>query len=199
MLYHDQLVLTGKINDVGDYTRDNIARSYRLGIELQGSIRPANWFSADGNLALSQNKVFNYIEYDDNYDNGGQVSHAYKTTNIAFSPAVVGAATLNFMPVKELTLSLPAKYVSKVYLDNAQQENRKLPGYYVQNLRAVYTLLNKLGKETDLIFQLNNVFNKRYTPNGYTYSYIYGGQLVTENFVFPMAGTNFMVAVNIKL
>jgi iron complex outermembrane receptor protein len=46
---------------------------------------------------------------------------------------------------------------------------------------------------------LNNVFNKRYTPNGYTYSYIYGGQLVTENFVFPMAGTNFMLAVNIKL
>lgn len=199
MLYHDQLVLTGKINDVGAYTRSNISRSYRLGIELQGSIHPFTWFSADGNLALSRNKVFNYVEYDDNYDNGGQVSHAYKTTDIAFSPTLVSAVTLNFTPVRNLTLSLPAKVVSKEYLDNAQQENRKLPGYYVQNLRAVYTLLNKLGKETDLIFQLNNVFNKRYTPNGYTYSYIYGGQLVTENFVFPMAGTNFMLAVNIKL
>ena len=199
MLYHDQLVLTGKINDVGGYTRTNIPRSYRLGIELQGSIRPASWFSADANLALSRNKVFDYTEYDDDYDNGGQVSHSYKTTDISFSPAVVGAANLNFIPLKNLTLSLPAKYVSKIYLDNAQQENRKLDGYYVQNLRALYTLTHVVGKETDLIFQLNNVFNKRYTPNGYTYSYIYGGQLVTENFVFPMAGTNFMVAVNIKL
>jgi iron complex outermembrane receptor protein len=199
MLYHDQLVLTGRINDVGDYTRSNIPRSYRLGVELQGSIRPAPWFSADANLALSRNKVLDYTEYDDDYDNGGQVSHAYKRTDIAFSPAVVGAATPNFIPVKNLTLSLPAKYVSKVYLDNAQQETRKLDGYYVQNFRAVYTLMHRLGKQTDLIFQLNNVFNKRYTPNGYTYSYVYGGQLVTENFVFPMAGTNFMLAVNIKL
>ena len=199
MLYHNQLVLTGRINDVGDYTRSNIARSYRLGIELQGSAKPVNWLSVDANLALSRNKAYDYVEYDNNYDNGGQVSHAYHTTDIAFSPAVVGGATLNFMPVQHFTLSLPAKYVSKKYLDNAQQENRKLDGYYVQNLRAVYTITNKLSRETDIIFQLNNVFNKRYTPNGYTTSYIYGGALQTDNFVFPMAGTNFMVAVNIKL
>ena len=199
MLYHDQLVLTGKINDVGDYTRDNIPRSYRLGIELQGSLHPAPWFSADGNLSLSRNKVFNYVEFDDDYDNGGQVSHAYKTTDIAFSPAVVSAVTPNFMPIKHLTLSLPAKYVSKEYLDNAQQETRKLNGYYVQQFRAIYTIPGKVARETNIIFQLNNVFDKRYTPNGYTYSYVYGGQLVTENFVFPMAGTNFMLAVNIKL
>jgi iron complex outermembrane receptor protein len=199
MLYHNQLVLTGKINDVGDYTRSNIARSYRLGIELQGSAKPVNWLSVDANLALSRNKALDYVEYDDDYDNGGQVSHAYKTTNIAFSPSIVGAATLNLMPVPHLTLSLPAKYVSQEYLDNAQQENRKLPGYYVQNFRAVYSLMNKIGRQTDFIFQLNNAFDKRYTPNGYTYSYVYGGELVTENFVFPMAGTNFMFAVNIKL
>jgi iron complex outermembrane receptor protein len=199
MLYHDQLVLTGKINDVGDYTRDNIPRSYRLGIELQGSVHPVRWFSADGNIALSRNKVFNYVEYDDDYDNGGQVSHAYKTADIAFSPSVVAALTPAFSPVKNFTLSLPAKYVSREYLDNAQQATRKLAGYYVQNLRAVYTIPGKIARETDIIFQLNNIFDKRYTPNGYTYSYVYGGQLVTENFVFPMAGTNFMLAVNIKL
>ena len=36
MHYKDQLVLTGKINDVGAYTRTNIPNSYRAGIELQG-------------------------------------------------------------------------------------------------------------------------------------------------------------------
>ena len=199
MRYHNQLTLNGKINDVGDFTRINIPQSYRLGIELQGAIRPVPWFSADGNLALSENKVLNYTEYDDDYDNGGQVSYAYKSTTIAFSPAAVGAANLNFFPLKNTELSLIGKYVSKEYLDNAQKEDRKLAGYYVQNMRAIYTIKGKTLKETNLIFQLNNVLNKKYTPNGYTYSYIYSGQLVTENFLFPMATTNFMLAVNIKL
>jgi len=166
---------------------------------LQGAIKPVSWFSIEGNLALSENKVLNYTEYDDDYDNGGQVKYTYHKTTIAFSPAVVGAATLNFFPLKNTQLSLLSKYVSKEYLDNAQKEDRKLDGYYVQNLRAIYTIKTKVVKETNLIFQLNNVFNKKYAPNGYTYSYLYGGQMVTENFLFPMAGTNFMLAVNIKL
>ena len=87
----------------------------------------------------------------------------------------------------------------KEYLDNAEREDRKLNEYYVQNLRMSYALKSKSIKETDFIFQLNNVFNKKYEPNGYTYSYIYGGQTITENFLFPMATTNFMLAVNIKL
>jgi iron complex outermembrane recepter protein len=199
MLYHNQLTLTGQINDVGNYTRVNIPQSYRLGIELQGAAKPVDWFSIDANLALSENKVLNYTEYDDDYDNGGQVKYTYHKTTIAFSPAMVGAATLNFFPVKNTELSLLSKYVSKEYLDNAQKEDRKLDGYYVQNLRAIYTIRSKVVRETNLIFQLNNIFNKKYAPNGYTYSYLYGGQTVTENFLFPMAGTNFMLAVNIKL
>lgn len=199
MLYHNQLVLNGKINSVGEYTRINIPNSYRLGIELQGSAKITNWFHASGNISLSENKVLNYTEYDDDYDNGGQISYAYKKTNIAFSPSMVGSASLDFFPFKNYELSLISKYVGKEYLDNSQHENRKLDAYYVQNLRMIYTIKNKTLKETNLIFQLNNVFNKKYAPNGYTYSYQYGGQLITENFLFPMATTNFMFAVNFKL
>jgi iron complex outermembrane receptor protein len=199
MLYKNQLVLTGKINDVGSYTRTNIPNSYRLGIELEAGVKPATWFSADANLALSRNKVLDYHEYIDDYDNGGQKMNTYKETDIAFSPSCVGAINLNFFPIRQLELSLLGKYVSTEYLDNTQNEGRRLNGYYVQNLRAMYTFPSGPAKGTSLIFQLNNVFNARYEPNGYTYSYIYGGKLVTENFLFPMAGTNFMLALNIRL
>ncbi|HLY71291.1 MAG TPA: TonB-dependent receptor [Puia sp.] len=199
MLYTNQLVLNGQINYVGEYTRINIPDSYRLGLELQASARPTDWFNADANIALSRNRVKNYTEYIDDYDNGGQKSYSYQVTDIAFSPSIVGGATLNFLPYRNYELSLISKYVSKEYLDNAQQEDRKLNAYYVQNVRMMYTVKFKEIKEMNLIFQLNNVFNKKYEPNGYTYSYIYGGQLITENFLFPMATTNFMFAVNIKL
>ncbi|WP_315818169.1 TonB-dependent receptor [Paraflavitalea speifideaquila] len=43
MLYKNQLVQTGKINDVGGYTRTNVDKSYRLGIELQAGVRVAQW------------------------------------------------------------------------------------------------------------------------------------------------------------
>ena len=38
MLYKDQLVLTGEINNVGSYTRTNVPNSYRAGVELQGGV-----------------------------------------------------------------------------------------------------------------------------------------------------------------
>jgi iron complex outermembrane receptor protein len=199
MVYKDQLVLTGRVNDVGGYTRTNIPSSYRLGLELQGSSRISSWFTVMGNLALSSNKVKNYTEYIDDYDNGGQKSFSYKHPDIAFSPDIVGAANLRFFPFPDYEISLPAKFVSKQYLDNSQKEDRKLNGYYAQDLRMNYALKLRPFQEIDLIFQLNNVFNKKYEANGYTYSYFYGGGLVTENFYFPMASTNFMLAVNIKL
>ena len=168
-------------------------------VELQGSARVTGFLAASANLTLSRNKINNYTEYVDDYDNGGQKSYFYKHPDIAFSPAVVGAASLDFLPLPDLTISLPAKYVGKQYLDNSQKDNRSLRSYYVQDFRMMYTLKPRPFKAIDLIFQLNNVFNKRYEPNGYTYSSYSGGSLITENFYFPMAGTNFMFAVNIKL
>ncbi len=62
-----------------------------------------------------------------------------------------------------------------------------------------YLITNKLFKATNLILQVNNLFNKKYEANGYTYSYQSGGIFTTENYYFPQAGINVMFAVNIEL
>lgn len=199
MNYKDQLVLTGKINDVGAYTRTNIPKSYRAGLELQGGYILNSWLNATANLALSRNKVNNFSEFIDDYDNGGQKLNTYDATDIAFSPSVVGSTSVNLLPVKNLEVSLLSKYVSDQYLDNTQNSNRKLNAFYVQDIRAIYTIKRKWIKEINITGQVNNLFGKKYEPNGYTFSYIYGGETTTENYYFPMAGTNFMFAVNIRL
>ena len=195
MLYKNQLVLTGKINDVGSYTRTNIPTSYRAGVELQGAASFTNWFSASGNISLSQNKVKNFTEYIDDYDNGGQQMKVYSKPDIAFSPAVVGSATVNILPVKNTEINFISKYVSRQYLDNTSHKSRSLAAYYVQDIRANYAY----KKHTNLFFQVNNLFSKKYEPNGYSFSYIYGGAQTTENFYFPMAPKNFIAGINIKL
>lgn len=199
MLYKDQLVLTGKINDVGAYTRTNVDNSYRLGVELQGAYNFTKWLNASANLTLSQNKIKEFKEYIDDYDNGGQIENKHTNKDIALSPSVVGFAQINFVATSNLEFSLIGKYVGKQYLDNTQNTARMLNSYYTQDIRASYKLQNKLFKETFLLFSVNNVFNKKYQPNGYTFSYFFAGATTTENYYFPMAGTNCMLSLNIKL
>lgn len=199
MNYKDQLVLTGKVNDVGAYTRTNIPNSYRLGVELQGGIKFNSWIHANASLALSKNKVLDFTEYIDDYDNGGQKTNFFNNTDIAFSPSVVSSASINILPVKNLELSLLNKFVSKQYLDNTSSDARALDAFFTQDLRAIFTLKKKWLKELNIIAQLNNVLGEKYEPNGYTYSYFAGGATTTENFYFPMAGRNFMIGLNVKL
>jgi iron complex outermembrane receptor protein len=199
MKYKDQLILTGKINDVGAYTRINIPNSYRAGIELQGKYIFTRYLNLAANIALSRNKIKNFTEFLDDYDNGGQVTNFYGSTDIAFSPATVAGGSINFIPVKKAEISLLSKYVSRQYLDNTALRSRSLDPYYTQDVRLSYSLQGKTLKATTVIVQLNNIFSKRYEPNGYSFSYIYGGSLITENYYFPMAPFNCMVGVNVRL
>lgn len=199
MHYKDQLVLTGKINDVGAYTRTNIPKSYRMGIELNGSVKINSLLYFAGNLALSRNKVIDFTEYVDDYDNGGQLSFTYDRPDIAFSPSVVASATVGFIPIKRLELDWISKYVSRQYLDNTQNVNRSLDAFAVQDLRLIWTPFKRHFADTRIIAQVNNLLDSKYEPNGYTFSYQYGGELTTENYYFPMAGRNFVLAINLAI
>lgn len=195
MQYKDQLVLTGKINDVGAYTRTNIANSYRTGIEITGGVQVNKWLSATANLTLSENKVKDFTEYIDDYDNGGQKINTYKKADIAFSPSVISGYSIDILPFKNAELNIMGKYVGTQYLDNTSQKSRSLNDFYVQDVRIAYTW----KKSTLLFLQVNNLFSKKYEPNGYTFSYIYGGEQTTENYYFPMAPVYWTAGINIKM
>lgn len=199
MYYINQLVLTGRINDVGAYTRFNVPNSYRTGIEWQASWKPLNWLAVSGNLTLSINEISSFTEFVDNYDNGGQEAITRHSTDIAFSPSRVGGTQIQFYPAKNWELGLLGKYVSSQYLDNSELKERRLSGFQTQDLRIVYSYSSRIVKQLQVIAQVNNLFNAKYEPNGYTYSYISGGIQYTDNGFYPMAGRNFMIGVNIKL
>ena len=199
MYYKDQLVLTGKINDVGAYTRTNVPVSFRTGVELQGQWQLLPWLQATANLSLSSNQVRQLEEYVDNYDLGTQVRTIYPRSTLAFSPSCIGNGSLTILPKKNLQLSLSSRYVSRQYLDNTENLSRSLDPFFVQDTRITYTKKGKNNKEWSINVYINNLFDTQYEPNGYTFSYISGGQLTTENYYFPMAGINFMLGINIRL
>lgn len=198
MWYKDQLVVTGKINDVGEYFRQNVADSYRLGVELDATYVINNQFSILANASLSRNKIKNFTEFVDDYDNGGQLENTYTNTTISFSPSSILSGELVYNPTKSLALSWQSKHVGQQYLDNTENNTRKLNAYWVNNLRLGYNMNLKGIKNVNLALLANNVLNKKYESNGYTFGYLSGGALTTENFYFAQSGINLMLSLNLK-
>lgn len=203
MAYTDQLTLTGKINDVGAYTRVNVDQSFRRGLEIEYSRNIFNWLQWNATLALSQNKVKNFTEYVDDYDSSwnylGQLQQSYENTDLAFSPAIVASSMFRFNLAKTLSIDWISKYVGRQYLDNTQNEGRSLDPFWVNDLRINF-LTQKVyfAKEFRLSLLASNIFNVAYEPNGYSWAMRYGGQRYDFNYLFPQAGTNFLIQATLR-
>ena len=199
MDYKDQLVLTGKINDVGAYTRINVPKSYRTGLELQLKYSFNKYFNSSYNITFSQNKIEAFTEYVDDYDTYTQVAIPHKNTNIALSPSLTTNRTFNWRPNDKLSFFWTTKYTSKQFLDNTQNKDRVLDAFFINDLNAHWTILNKTKFTMLLQVYANNLLDVQYAPNGYTFSYIYDRTLTTSNNFYPMAGRNYWISLKIDL
>jgi iron complex outermembrane receptor protein len=198
MHYKDQLVLTGKINDVGAYTRMNVPNSYRLGIELMHTTILTSKLQLSSNVTFSRNKIKSFTEFIDNYDTGNQDAITRNNTDIAFSPNFIAASTLAYKPVKQFTLELQTKWVGKQYLDNSALQERSLEAFANQDISASYEFAKKVNRSFLLTARVNNISNQRYIPNGYSYAYVYGGETIIANGYYPMATINYLIGLTIK-
>jgi iron complex outermembrane receptor protein len=198
MHYYNQLVLTGAVNDVGNYTRTNIKESFRRGVELMAAYNPIKKFEMKGNITLSENKMENFSEYLYNYDTYAEDKITYQNSDIAFSPAVTGSLMLTFSPVKDFKIGTVSKYVGEQFLDNTSNSKRKLDMYFVNDLSFNYSIRTKWVKQIDVCLFVYNLFDVVYESNGYTYGYISGQERIDENFYYPQAGTHFMGMVKVS-
>lgn len=216
MDYTDQLIMTGKINNVGTPIMTNVDKSYRAGIELVAAARISKWLNWSFNTTLSQNKISNFTEYVDDWDTGIQEATELGTTDIAFSPNIILGNQFTFTPIKNLNIALNSKYVGKQYIDNTSNDERMLDAYFTTDLRFNYTIKTKFIKNIGLSFSINNIFNSMYVSNAWVYQYksgdgsfdgSYGDNYSTPSGkpgyynmagYFPQAGINFMAGINLK-
>jgi iron complex outermembrane recepter protein len=198
MNYINQLISTGEINNVGSSILTNVPKSYRLGAEIEAGVqifKDLNWY---GNISLSRNIIPVFTDFTDNWDTGVQDQLTLKNKTISFSPSIVAASVIDYYPVRNLHLSLNSKYVGKQYIDNTQNEERKLNAYMTQNLSIMYVIENKIFKELTFQFLLNNLLNAYYETNAWVYKYTEEGSLRTMDGYFPQAGINYMFKIGIK-
>ena len=218
MDYTDQFVQTGAVSDIGEALTTNIKDSYRMGVELQAGVSPTKWLTIEANAALSRNKIKDFDEVVENWDDwegntdahgnaydgdGYDVIH-YDNSTLAFSPSAIlnGFITFHY---KGFEAVWHTNYVSRMYLDNTQNLDRSLPAFSTSNVRFSYTMKPaSLPKEAVISVSFNNIFNKRYAASGWVYSAIcdsYGhpndNRYYQIGFI-PMAGFNVMGNLTLK-
>jgi iron complex outermembrane receptor protein len=198
MLYKNQLVLTGSLDDVGEAIRTNIKDSYRAGIEASARVKIAQQLSWFVNATVSTNKVKNFTQYLQNYDAGTLDATQYKKTDIAYSPNFTGSSTISYRPIKNGEIAFISKYVSRQYLDNTSTQSRSIDAYFVNDVRLNYNFSIKGVKNIGVGLLVNNVFSKKYVSDGATYPDIEGGKVLNYNYFFPQAPVNFLASLNLK-
>ena len=199
MLYNEQLVLTGELDDVGSPIRTNSGSSYRMGIEAEARIKLSEFFLMNTNVTLSSNKNKQTLsKFDGKIVNFGK-------TNISFSPDFIASNTIVFSPKDNLDISFLSKYVGKQYMGNIDADNSILDSYFVNDLNLNYKINpNKTFKEIIISGLINNILDKEYVSNGYYYTYddtwSVPGQTKTMDGAgyYPQATRNFLIGITLK-
>tara|TARA_B110001454_G_C12619122_1_gene392123 strand:- start:149 stop:901 length:753 start_codon:yes stop_codon:yes gene_type:complete len=203
MEYKNQLITTGELNDVGGHIRTNAKKSRRVGIEISNKIYKKK-FNISSSLTLSKNFVYDFNEilydYGNDFNQYNIIKKIYLKSNIAFSPEITGYNNIEYKTLKNITTSFKTKYVGKQYLDNTSNTNRSINSYLINSLDVEARLNVKGLKKLFIKFSINNIFNKMYSSNGYTFGYYAGTDYeVRENYFYPQAGRNYMFSLNIKI
>lgn len=199
MHYNNQLILTGQINNVGSAIMTNVEKSYRTGIELMAGIKFHKNFNWNINATISRNKINDFTEYIEDWDNGELKSNQTGKTDLAFSPELTASSIITFKPSHTLEIGLLSNYVGNQFIDNTASSDRKLDAYFISNLKIDYTIKQNLFSSLKFNLLINNIFNKRYESNAWVYSYYYESKRNKMDGYFPQAGTNFIFSMSIGI
>ena len=203
MEYNNQLITTGEVNDVGAYIRENVKKSRRFGVEFTNVLNSKDFY-VNSSLSLSRNLVYNFNEtlydYGADFSQYNIIENKYVITDLAFSPGVLLNNHFEWKANKFLSFILNSKYVGKQYLDNTSNEKRVIKDFLINDFKIQTNLTNNVFNNLFFKIEINNIFNVKYSSNGYTFGY-YGGMdyEVRENYFYPQATRNIMFSVSIEI
>ncbi|WP_282786323.1 TonB-dependent receptor [Flavobacterium croceum] len=177
MLYKDQILLTGTIDDIGNPIRFNTDKSYRFGTEIDAKITISKHIQWLANTTISANKI--------------QSTQSNSSSDISFSPNLIVGNQLIIKPFSGFKLMILNKFVGTQYLNNIESPQAKLNDYTTTDFNAIYTFTPKIWFDTITISGLvNNVFAKQYSSNGYMWD-IYP-------YYYPQAKRNYLLGLTLR-
>ena len=162
--------------------RKNVARSRRIGIEIEGEYKPLASLSIEGNFTWMSARVDEYAP-----DN---IVPAVVYTNVfpVLTPNLLGNIAVRYSPIRLLGFDLAARGMSRSFTDISNDASLVLPGFVQVDARVWVNISNSMR----VGLHANNVGNAFVVTNGGS-AYVNGQ---TESTYFVQAGRNFMITAS---
>ena len=177
MEFHDELAAIGQLSLTGSPLTQNVAQSYRRGVEFDGSWRISSRISSSTNLTVMQARILQYFD--------APSGNTYNNVEPLLTPPVIANEQLELQLSKHFSLIAAERYVDRSHLANDGNDALVVPAYWMLN----GTLAWREGK-TEIRAQVNNILN----TNAYA-----GGQTDgTVRYFFPIATRNFLITTRFE-
>lgn len=171
MVFKDEIVYNGQINDDGVPIRANAPSSIHQGIELAAEAEPVRGLSLRGNLSINDNTFDDFTEYVADWANWGDILPIDTVSRagnvIAGFPKMLANLRATYeQPYFSITGHLFR--AGRQYIDNSNSPDASIDPYTVLNARGELKLDPLLGYSGLRFFvQVNNITDETYETGGY--------------------------------
>ena len=195
MLFKDEIVYNGQMNDDGVPIRANAPSSIHRGIELAAEAQPVARLHVKGNLAINDNTFDDFTEYVADWANWGDVlpidTVSREGNVIAGFPKLLGNLRVTY-DHDYFLVSGHVFHAGRQYIDNSTSPDASIAPFTVVNARSELKLDPILGYSGLRFFiQVNNLTDEEYETGGY----------IDDGFPLfvPAAKRNFYAGIRARL
>jgi iron complex outermembrane receptor protein len=172
MEFRNELAAIGQLSLTGNPLTQNVAQSYRRGVEFEGSWRISSRVTSTSNLTVMQARIIQYFD--------APSGNTYNNVEPLLTPPVIANEQLEMQLSTHFSLIAAARYVDRSHLANDGNDALVVPAWWMLN----GTLAWHAGK-TEIRAQVNNILNTNAYAGGYTDG--------TVRYFFPIATRNVLV------
>ncbi len=150
-----------EISPTGDFIpegfiqlRENIADSYRAGIEAEWFWTPLNRLMLSGNATWMRTNISEFTP--------GGTDQVYRNVESILSPDWLVNGTVTYTTFDILDISLSGRYMSEAYLELTNRSDLTLPSFFVADLG----LDARISQSISASLKIHNLFDELYFTNG---------------------------------
>ena len=208
MEFRNEIALTGELAPTGLPIRKNVARSYRRGVEIDATWKPAKALLVGATLNASRNRIRDWTQFYDLYDPvgnyAGTTSRSFSNVAPLLTPELVANLRAEWAVLPWIALSATGRYMARSFLDNTDDGSLVTPRFFAMGAGASIDLTGALPGRPRLRVQAENLLNdKRLWPSGYSYLFATedgrgGVTFAGTPYYYPLASRSVMVTLDVR-
>lgn len=178
MDFRNEIAPIGALSLTGSPLRENVAQSYRRGIEADATYRGIRRLTLAANAALSKNRIKQYV------DSSGDTPVTFNNVPPLLTPEFQTFGRATFDATRTISLSVEARYQSQSYLQNTGDDRFVLPASFDADASLTWRY-----QSYEIAARVNNLTDSKKFGSGYAS----GG----ESYYFVLPPRNFFITMKL--